>query len=230
MVINKINTGDGNDLIRLGMTIDENGCIKGENNAHNSSYLNSIKNSCSNNTYNNTINAGSGNDYIMDFTGGKVSDDNYSGNTINGEGGNDVYRNNSIVFVGTDTNSHYVVNNGLFNDNNTVSGIETNVNTQSTKTASIDQRIGSYGQGGLGDCRFLSLLASLKTAGKSYSSLGISITKSGSNYTVKFNNYPGGAKTVNVSESELYTSYSQDGLTNLGLLNTYAEGILILEL
>lgn len=221
---NIINTGNKNDLIRLGMTIDESGCITGENNSYNSAYLTDVKNSCQNNTYNNTINAGAGDDYIMDFTGGRVSSSNYQGNTINGGSGDDVYRNESVKFVSRDTNSDRVTDSGYFTDSNTITGIKTNVNSESMKTASIDNQIGSYGQGGLGDCRFLSLLASLKAQGKSFSDLGITINKSGTSYNVRFNNYPGGAKTVNISESELYPSYSQSGVTNLGISNKYAQG------
>ena len=225
---NIINTGDKDDLIRLGMSRDQSGILHSSETSGlgGSSMLSELENSSENNTYNNTIIAGSGDDYIYDNTGGLKSSSSSStvaqGNTINGGGGNDAYRNGSVSLVNKNSSIDFSPDT-IYKDYNTVSNVEDNYVNSSKKTASTNSQLESFGQGNLGDCRFISLLTSLKNNGKSLSSLGITITNTSSGYNVKFAKYPGGSKTVSVSNSELYEKRNQESYY-LGDTNTYASG------
>ncbi|MCR5266574.1 MAG: hypothetical protein K6E29_08300 [Cyanobacteria bacterium RUI128] len=230
---NTINTEDGDDLIRLGMAQDGKGCIYAQGGTVRSTMLQNEYNSCIKNTYGNTINAGAGNDHIFDLTGGQTNS-GYTGNTINGGSGTDSYKNYDVSIL------EYLLPSGLSSpdfsaantiDHNNVSGIETNYNvTQTSKqTATTNGNLEAFAQGGLGDCRFISLLSALALEGKTLSDLGISISSSGSQYTVTFNKYNGsGNKSITFNQSELYPVATQNvagyGEATLYRDNVFATG------
>mgnify|MGYP007101879124 CR=1 FL=1 len=249
---NKINTRDEGDLIRLGMTVDMSGIREDINGSgtDGQEFLNDLYNSCNKNTYGNEINAGSGSDYIYDYTNG-WNGSTFIANTLKGDGNNDAYRNDNI-YVEIESaelsymQTRYGLNNeetNIFQGNVASMGQNGNASNSSdiediyslTSKQRYDNQLytlESFGQGGLGDCRFVALMASLKDMQGGLSSLGISITgKDNGIYTVKFNNCPYTYKGVNININDLYKElkYSDTG-TVWGKTNIYASGDLTMRL
>lgn len=126
---------------------------------------------------------GFGNTYLSHGSGNKVNTgagndyiSNYTSTTTNGGAGTDSYMEQ---FAGN-------------------AGTASSVETLYTNNLTVDNKDGWITQGGLGDCRYLSLINSLTQNGSSLTNY-VTITQSGSNYTVKFKNYPGANKQITVS-------------------------------
>lgn len=154
---------------------------------------------------NNTLNTNGGNDIVrigsvLGFTGNYFAAGSGS-NKINTGDGNDYvtsYGHNNVINGGAGTDSFMLIAGGSVS----ASGIE---ETYSKQGGSLDGKDGWATQGGLGDCRFLSLINSLTLNNKNISQYA-TITQSGDSYTVKFNNYTAGNNTITVKKSDIDAS------------------------
>lgn len=199
---NELHTGDGADIVRLGVSIDTAGVYnnRNESDTGNTPVTEALCNAAANNVYNNKVYLGAGNDYLYDYTnhiGGNA-------NIIDGGQGSDSYRNTNDVYKN-------------FEETNTIKDIE-DIYTEETKDNNIDNNkkysLESFGQGdlGAGDCRYIALLNSIKLSGKTLDQLGINISKSGTKYTVTFNKFKnapkysgeGNQNSITFDESDLY--------------------------
>ena len=150
---------------------------------------------------NNTLNTNGGNDIVRigtvyGFEG------NYhtrsSNNTINTGAGNDYitnYGDNNIIDGGAGQDSFMI----LSGVPPVINGIE---ERYTSRGMTLDRQDGWVTQGGLGDCRFLSLMNSLTMNNKSLAPY-VNINQSGNNYTVTFKNYTGGNNSITVNINDV---------------------------
>lgn len=153
---------------------------------------------------NNTLNTNGGNDIVRigtvyGFNGNYLTTS--SNNTVNTGAGNDYvtsYGYNNKIDGGSGTDSFMIVS-GV---PSSVTGME---ETYSANGTSLDGKDGWVTQGTLGDCRFLALMNSLTMNNKSLAPY-VTISQSGNNFTVKFNNYTLGNNTITVNKSDIDAS------------------------
>ena len=150
---------------------------------------------------NNTLNTNGGNDIVRigtvyGFEG------NYhtrsSNNTINTGAGNDYitnYGDNNIIDGGAGQDSFMI----LSGVPPVINGIE---ERYTSRGMTLDGQDGWVTQGGLGDCRLLSLMNSLTMNNKSLAPY-VTINQSGNNYTVTFKNYTAGNNSITVNINDV---------------------------
>ena len=172
----EIYTDDGDDIVRVAFVKDSQGYYSAGNSTNANGLI--VGNEFGqtiycNSTNNNRINTGSGNEYV-------VLNSDYS--QVDGGDGKDKV---------------------LYLNNSTINNVEEKLEFF-TSTISADGYEGWAMQGTVPDCRLLALINSI-CGNKNYCNLSdyVTITQSGTGYTVTFKNYPGTNKTASISRSEI---------------------------
>lgn len=168
---NVLNTGAGNDIVRVGYTLAQSNFIgKGENN---------------------TINTGAGTDHV-----------------VLGAHGNTVSNTEDILYLSSSIKSSSSVT-GASDEWTWYQSSDANTNAVSQTTNTTE---GTSSQGSAGDCRLFSLINSLgKNNNNGNLTDYVTINKSGTNYSVTFNNYTGANNTATVSENEVKNTQNVTG-------------------
>ena len=186
---NTLSTYDGNDIVRLGASMDALGLVANKNETNQAAFnwLTELVNRGRGQIYGNTVNLGDGDDYAFSaFLNGI--------NTIDGGAGADAYN--------TYYSSYQTVT-----DPNSLSNF-VHIQADESKVRTVDVRdistFETFGQGGLGDCRLIALLASLKMSGKTLNDLGIGISESGNYINVIFNNFQNAPKYSGEQNTHIY--------------------------
>ena len=185
---NEVLTGDEDDIVRDGLVIDNNfDSYYLSKNESESQWIIPVSDTFNvYATYGNKINTGDGNDYITMFG------ENYSVNM--GSGNNDRFY--SFISEVEDQN---------------ISGVEKITTQYNIEDISKKDNLEGWVQQGInGDCRLLSIINSFcgnTNAGNIKDILGVDITTSGNNITVKFNKYDtskfGSENSITFSKSEV---------------------------